>query len=439
MAEPATDALRPATGEADTTLPEQGAVPAGTFHAFRYPNYRLLWLGNAFTATAQWVQNTTMGWVVYDLTGSGSMLGAVNGMRIIPTLVLSPVAGVVTDRFSRNRVIAVSQVALFTFTFALATGLALHAIDVWHLFLFAFLVAVANTFNMPARQTMVFDVVPRAVIPNAVALSNVAMSVSRTLGPMVGGLLIVWLGPANNFYLQGCAYLAVMVTVLQIPLPPRDLRRQRRSFFRSMADGYAFAARDPQARLLLLMSVISPLFLIPMHNALLPIFAKRVFQSDAAGLGILLAAIGAGGVLGGVLAASLSGVDRRGLVQLAALLVFSLSQALFAAVGAATGNLLASLPLLVLAGVAESVFNTTNQTVLQLVAPDHLRGRMASVLQVGPLLIPVGSLAAGTLADSVGAPLVGMGFSFIAFAIGLVVLVCSPRMRALRLSGLAQR
>ncbi len=161
MAEPATDALRPRAAASDAALPADDAGPIGTFHAFRYPNYRLLWLGNAFTSTAQWVQNTTMGWVVYDLTGSGSTLGAVNGMRIIPALLFAPVAGVVTDRVSRNRVIAISQVALCVLTFAVAALLALHTIEVWHLFLFVFLAAVANTFNMPARQTMVFDLVPR--------------------------------------------------------------------------------------------------------------------------------------------------------------------------------------------------------------------------------------------------------------------------------------
>src|SRR5262245_27993818 len=174
----------------------------GTFHAFRYGNYRLLWLGDVLTAAAQWTQQTTMGWVVYDLTGSGQILGAINAVRVIPTLFFSPVAGVATDRFSRNRIIAVSQFTMFLLTFAVALGLAFHQIQVWHLFLFTILVGTAQTFNMPARQTFVFDLVPRRVIPNAVALSWLAFSLARSIGPAVGGMLIVLFGPADNFFLQ---------------------------------------------------------------------------------------------------------------------------------------------------------------------------------------------------------------------------------------------
>lgn len=418
--------------------PDDGPIEnIGTFYAFRYRNYKYLWVGSAFTSAARWIQNTTMGWVVYDLTGSGSLLGAINGMRTLPTLMFSAVAGVASDRMSRNKIIAFSQLGLFATTFMLAAGLAFHVVDVWHLFLFVFLVTLADTFNMPARQTMVFDVVPRSVIPNAIALNNIAMSVTRAIGPMLGGFLIVLLGPANNFFIQGCLYLCVMTTILAMRLPPRQGGGRHRSFFRDIAEGYRFVAGEPQARLLVIMSIISPALLIPTHQ-LLPIFTKNVFNTDAGGLGILLSAIGAGGIFGGLLTASLSRVDRRGLMQLIALFVFSLSHTTFAVVAATTGSLWLSAPFMALGGAAESVFNATNGTVLQLMAPDHLRGRMASVLQLGPLVMPLGSYLAGTAADHFGAPPVSMVFSLTAFSIGFSLLLFSPRMRNMRLSSLGQ-
>ncbi len=407
------------------------------FYAFRIPNYRLLWVGNALTSVAMWIQQTTMGWVVYDLTGSGSLLGGVNAVRTIPTVLMTPIAGVASDRISRNAIVATSQVALFLCTFLLAVALMLNKAEVWHLFAFSILAGAANAFNMPARQTMVFDVVPRNLLPNAIALSNLAFSVARTIGPMVGGALIVAFGPANNFFIQSFAYLGVMITVLMIRFPARNQApSKKQSFFRDMAEGYSFAFKDPQARLLIFMSVINPLFLIPLHLALLPIYAKTIFEGGASSLGIMLGAIGFGGFFGGLLTASLNKVDQRGLLQIIALLIYSLSQAAFSIVGAVTGQLWLAVPFLSLAGAAESLFNTTNQTVLQLLAPDHLRGRLVSVLQLGPMIMPLGILNAGIFADIVGAPTVGAALSFMAFAVGVAILIFSPRMRNLRLSQL---
>jgi MFS family permease len=168
----------------------------------------------------------------------------------------------------------------------------------------------------------------------------------------------------------------------------------------------------------------------------MPIFAKDVFGSGASALGILLSALGAGGMVGGLLTASLNRVDRRGLLQLYAIFICSLGQAFFALSGAATGSLWLGTALLFLAGVGGSMFNTTNQTVVQLMAPDHLRGRIASVMQVQPLCMAAGTLAAGALADVIGAVPTAAIFNFTAFAIAMGVLIFSPRIRDLRLSSL---
>jgi MFS family permease len=408
----------------------------GTFHAFRFPNYRLLWLGNAFTSAAMWIQQTTIGWVVYDLTGSGSLLGAVNSCRTLPSFFIAPLSGVTADRFSRNRIIAVSQASLFVVTFLLALSLATHVAGVGHLFAFALLTGVANAFNMPARQTLVFDLVPREVIPNAVALSNMAFSTMRTVGPMLGGALIVLFGPANNFFVQSCMYLAVMTTVLLLRVPPRRQPNGRRSVFREMLEGYGFIARTPQARLLMLMSVIPPTLLIPIHQTILPIYAKDILDAGASGLGLILAAIGFGGIFGGLLTASLNHVDRRGLLQLGALLVLGLSEAAFCVVGALTGSLWLAVGFMALAGAGESLYNTTNQTVLQLLAPDEMRGRISSALQIQPIFMSIGAITMGTAADRLGAPLVGTTAALAAAILGALILAGSSRMRRLRLSQL---
>ena len=412
--------------------------PISTFYALRYRNYRLQWSGDLFTSAAQWIQQTVVGWLVYDLTGSGQILGSVNLMRSVPILLVSPMAGAATDRIPRNRIIAVSQLAMATLTFLVAGLIISGRLQVWHMFVFTLLVSSAQTFNMPARQTFVFELVPRRVVPNAVALSWAAFSLARSVGPAVGGGLIVLFGPANNFVLQGVAYLLVMSTVLMIRnTKPREVRPPR-SFFKGMRDGYAFALSDPQARITLVMSLISPMFMIPLHMALLPIFAARVFDSNAAGLGVLVGSIGFGGLFGGGLTAALGRIDRRGMLQLVALLVMSGAEFAFCVVAGLTGSLWLAVPCLVVAGTAESLYTTTNTTVLQLAAPEHLQGSMAGVLQLSFLVMPIGGLIAGTAADHVGAPLVGAVLTATAFVCGVAILLLSPRMRNLRLSHLTR-
>src|SRR5688572_14696027 len=134
--------------------PAESSERIGTFYSFRFPGYRLLWLGNAFTSGAMWIQQTTIGWVVYDLTGSGTLLGAVNSCRTLPSFFVAPLSGVTADRFSRNTIIAISQLSLFTVTFLLAVALAINLASIGHIFAFALLTGVANAFNMPARQTL---------------------------------------------------------------------------------------------------------------------------------------------------------------------------------------------------------------------------------------------------------------------------------------------
>jgi len=181
-----------------------------TFVAFGYRDYRLLWIGNLCMTIAVWIQATTMSWVAYSLTGTGSTIGVVNAMRMIPTLLMSPIAGVAVDRFNRNKIIAFSQLSLFAFTLLLAIDIYLGALRVWHLFLFALLAGVTNTFNLPARQTFVFDIVPSEVLPNAIALDNIAFSSARTLAATGAGAMIVAFGAGNNFLIQACMYLAIM-------------------------------------------------------------------------------------------------------------------------------------------------------------------------------------------------------------------------------------
>src|SRR5688572_13675583 len=223
----------------------------GTLYAFKYRDFRLVWLGSAFQSAAMWIQLTTMGWLSYDLTGSASLVGAVSSIGNLPQPFVAPFSGLASDRFSRNTVVAVSQALLAVNAVALAFVIAMGWLEVWHLFAFAIAGGTLNAFNNPARQSLVFDVVPRAVVPNAVALSNLAFSSLRTVGPMVGGGLIALFGPADNFIVQAVMYGLVLSTALMLKVPKRPASNTPKHFYRDLVEGYRWALSHRETRILL--------------------------------------------------------------------------------------------------------------------------------------------------------------------------------------------
>jgi MFS family permease len=403
--------------------------------AFRHRDFRWLWCGTFFSTAAQWIQQATLGWVVYDLTGSAALLGAVLGVRAIPLLLLAPLSGLVADRFDRRHALALSQIAPGLVSFAIAALLALERIEVWHLFVFSLVVSSGMVFERTLRNSLVFDVVPRAEAANAVALNTIAFSTTRTLGPALGGLLIAALGPAWNFALQGFTYVGVAVSVLHIRAQLRHGGRKRFAW-RALFAGVGFVAAHPVARCMALLGLLAPLLLIPSVSALMPVFAADVFAVGPQGLGLMLAAVGAGGIVGGAAAAALSRYERVALLQTCALLAFA--WALFGF--AASPNVAWAVVFLLLAGVAEMLLASSTTTSLQMCAPDAMRGQVTSVLPMFPAFIALGSLLAGLATQVIGPRPVVCASAAAAVLLFGALWRFSPVYRAVRMSTLlAQR
>lgn len=406
---------------------------ASTFGALRHRDFRRLWAGTFCATAGQWVQQATLGWVVYDLTHSGALLGAVLAMRAIPMLLLAPVSGLVADRYDRRRALAASQLVVVVISFALAAGLALDRVQVWHLFAFTLLAGVGMVFDRTLRNTLVFGTVPRADVANAVALNSIAFSVMRTAGPAAAGFLIAWVGAAWNFALQGLLYLGVGAVALMINTPHEEARRvSHATALADMKEGLRFAATHPVARMMVLLGMVPALLLIPSFSALMPVFAVQVFATGPEGLGLLLSAVGAGGVVGGIAAVWTARIDRVGITQSLALLGFAVSLIGFAL---STDFVLASL-FLMGAGIAEMIHMSSNVTALQMCAPQQLRGRVASLLPMFPALMAVGGLISGIGADLIGAPATVVVTALAAVAIAGISWTRSRALRSLRLSKL---
>lgn len=370
-----------------------------------------------------------MGWVVYEITGSAVLLGAVLGMRAIPMFLLAPLSGVAADRYDRRRLMQASQALAALVSFAFGAALALGVVSIWMLFVLTLLMGASNVLDRPARFTTAFELVHRQDAVKAVALNTTGFSLMRIIGPALAGYLIAWFGATGSFLLQGILYAASGAMVWLVVFPKRNPRAHERSAIADMTEGLRFAARDPDVRLLFLIGGLPFLLLVPTWSTLLPIYAKDIFEAGPQGLGMLLTSVGVGGTVGGLLANSFGRAERQGRIQVVSILVLGVS------IGglALSPTLPVALFFGLLGGAAEMLHMASNVAALQMLAPEALRGRVSSLTMFYPAFISTGAFIAGPLAELAGARIASLSLAAVAIAAIAAMYAMSPRLRALRL------
>ena len=397
-----------------------------TFESLRHRDFALLWVGIIIMSGGQWLQQVTLSWLLFRMTGSAFQLGLINGLRFLPFLFTSLLGGVLADRMDRKRLMLWTQAYLLLGTAVMAALLLSDQARPWHLFVFTFVSGVGWALTQPVRQAIVPTLVPKADLLNAVALTSSAFNLTRTVGPAIGGLLLVALGGGGNFLVQvGCyAVVLAMVASMRIPPIPVSAGGARVSAWGSMTEGFRYVRAHPLVRNLLILGLAPSLLGMPFAS-LLPIYAEDIYQIGASGLGLLLAASGLGTLGASLGVASLGSFRRRGVVQLVGLGLQGLALVVFGLVH----WLPAALLVLVGAGAAQMTYNTINQTQLQTETADAMRGRVMSLYLLSVGLVPAGSFAAGAAAEVVGAPLTiaVMGASILAVA--LLAFVRLPSIR----------
>ena len=389
----------------------------------------MLWTGSLFSYAGQWIQQASIGWVVYEITGSGALLGAVLGVRAIPMLLLAPFAGVAADRYDRRALMQAGQIMAAAVAAAFGAALALEIVSTWMLFAFTLLMGTTYVLDRPARFTTAFELVPRELGVKAMALNTVGFSLTRVLGPALAGYLIAWVGAAGNFFIQGLLYAASAAMVLRVSIPRRTVARSR-SAWSEMLEGLRYVAHDPAMRALVALGALPFFLMVPIWGTLYPIYAKDIFEAGPQGLGILLTAVGAGGTLGGMIANALGRAECQGWIQGASVLAMC---AALAGV-AASDSFAAAVAFSVVAGAGEMVLAASNMAMLQMSAPEDMRGRVSSLMQVYPALISLGAVVAGPLAELAGVRAATFGVAGVAAASTVLLFAVSPQLRGLKLS-----
>jgi MFS family permease len=372
----------------------------GTFRALRHRDFRLLWIGLLVSLTGSWMQSVAQGWLVLHLSDSAFQLGLVGFCQFLPVLLLALPAGVAADRLPRRVTLLWTQAAAMVFALVLAVLTWLDVIRVWHVALLALAAGAAGALDIPVRQSLLQDLVGREDLPNAIALNSLAFNASRMIGPAIGGTLLAFTGEATVFFANGLSYLAVLAAILAMRHRPRVGPAERVSWVGEIKTGLAYAAREPRTRTVLSLVFVTSVFGAP-YTVLLPVFARDVHGLDSTGLGWMMGATGLGAVIGALLIAGRGGRLRAGRTVATAMLLLGLGLVGFAV----TRHLAAALALLVVIGGAMIVQMATSNTMLQLLSPPELRGRIISLYMLAFLgSAPLGSLLAGALASALNTP-----------------------------------
>lgn len=398
-----------------------------TFSSLRHLDYRYLWTGTMLMSAGQWIQQVTLGWLLYELTGSSVLLGVLNGFRTVPFLISSPLAGVAADRMDRRKLLLSSEYVLVGTALAMGALVASGGLQVWHLFLFTLITGSAWSFSEPVRHTLVPNLVPKEELMNAIALHSAGFNLMKVVGPTLGGFLIALFGPAGNFFVQGAAYASVVLTLYLMAVPPTPPQALRASVAANLKEGLAYIWSTPAVFVLLVVDMVPRVFAVP-YQTLMPIFQKDVLGVGPEGLGMLMAAPGLGAVLATLLLATFAHkVKRKELLLPTALILLGVFLVLFAR---ATSF---SLALLVLVGVGgcQIAFMATTNSLLQMTIPDRLRGRVMSIYMLDRGFIPVGSLFAGVTAHFVGAPATVSLMGSVVILLALLVVWRVPLLRQL--------
>jgi MFS family permease len=405
----------PSVVEAPTA--SDAAVPSGylgsktlrrMFAAFTYRDFRIQWLGACTSSIGTWMQIVAQNWLVLSLTSSPFFLGLDAFLQQLPIILFTLIGGVLADRHDRRRTLIASQYVQMATSAALAALMYFQAVEIWHILVLSFLTGCAQAFGGPAYQSLIPSLVDKKDLPNAVALNSIQFNVARVLGPLLFGVTITVFTAWNYsesqamnlcFLLNSLSFLVVVSTLMSLHV--RHIPHTGTTRMRDELKGGLNYVRDHSSLTSLIVLAAATTFLGFAVLTFLPVFAQRVFHEGASTYSHLMAFSGAGSIVGALIVAWLGQFKRMGLV---ALLVQAVYGVLI--IGFAMSRVLwLSDLLLFLTGAALMIVFSTVTSLIQLIAPNEMRGRVMSIYMLafrGGM--PVGSLVSGYLATYIGAP-----------------------------------
>jgi MFS family permease len=404
-----------------------------TFTSLREREYAWYFAGNLAFFMGMQMQMILRGYLAYDMTNSVASLGWIAASMALPMLLAAPFGGVVADRVNKRTLLILTQSIAALASFLLAFLILADYIVFWHLVAISLGTGLVFSFNMPARQALVPDLVPQHKLMNAISLQMGGMNLTRIVAPAAGAMLIAPMGIGWVYMLTTIMFVVAVASEFHLPKEGMVGQVERKAFKHDFTEGFRFIAREPMIRLLMTAALVMPLFGFPVQQ-MLPVFAKDVFHSPEIGLGLLGAASGVGGLAGAMIAANLDNQPHKGrLMFFGGLLMGG-----FILAFAASPNIVFALVFLAAMSVGQMLFQATNNTTIQSKAPPEVRGRVMSIMMMSFGLMPLGVVPVTIAADHIG-PQLSIAISATCLLVVLFLMWgASERLRNLRVMALGR-
>ncbi|MFY0254649.1 MFS transporter [Chitinophaga sp. 30R24] len=388
-----------------------------TFRAFRNRNYALFFAGQSVSQIGTWMQRTAIIWVIYSLTHSAAMIGLAMFAQQFPSFLLSLAGGVVADRYSRYRILLITQTASMLQAILLAVLVLSGHYVIWEILSLGAVLGIINAFDVPARQPMVHEMVNnKEDLANAISLNSAMVNLARLVGPALSGIVLQQFGAGICFTINAMSFLAVITSLLLMHFPPFVPSAVKKKATAELAEGFHYLKQTRGIAMLIILLVCLSLLILP-YDTLVPVFAKAIFEGNAATYGYITGAIGLG-ALGGTffLASTKRGADLRKFL-LGSIVVLGTGLVLFSR---ATSFPLA-LPLAIIVGLGSLTPMSASITIIQTETATHMRGRVMSYVAMAYFgMMPLGSLLIGTISQKIGAPLTMLGQGILAVLIAVL-------------------
>ncbi|WP_435549826.1 MFS transporter [Desulfobacterium sp. N47] len=387
---------------ADKYRPDEQTALKIIFRSLKHKNYRLFFGGQSISLIGTWIQRIAISWLVYKLTNSVFLLGVVGFADQIPTFLLSPLAGVLTDRLNRYHIIIVTQILAAIQALILTCIYFYGIIDIWHIIFLSVFLGSINAFDIPARHSLLVEMIEKKEdLGNAIALNSSMFNSARLLGPSIAGILIAATGEGACFLINALSYIVVIASILKMKIVPRIINKKNTHVLTEIKEGFSYTFGFRPIKFVILLFGLVGLMGMP-YSVLLPVYAKEILKGGSHTYGFLMGASGLGALTGALYLASKNSI--HGLLKIVpwsagifgiGLIIFSLSR-----------YSLLSMVLMVLIGFGLMLQLASSNTLLQTIVDDDKRGRVLSIYIMTLMgSATFGSLLAGGMAKFLGVPL----------------------------------
>ncbi|WP_288425669.1 MFS transporter [uncultured Spirosoma sp.] len=386
-----------------------------TFRAFGSRNYRLYFTGQSLSLLGTWMQKTAVSWVIYSTTQSKLMLGISVFATLFPSALLTAIGGVVSDRYDRYKVLLLTQVLSMVQAILLTAVVYFQADAVWTIIGLSVLLGLINGFDVPARQSLVYELVnDKADLSNAVALNSSMVNLSKLIGPALAGLVIEQFGEVVCFGLNAVSFIAVIGSLLLIKLPAFAPRPHPKNMLGELVEGFSYAKHTESIRFIITRLALTSLLVLP-FTTLMPVYARDIFHGTASTFGLIDSAIGLGAFIGALYLASLKPTANLNNVLAINTFIFGSGLILFSH----TGWYPLALALLAVGAFGMMSQVTITNTLLQTQSDPIMRGRVISLFVMANAgMQPIGSLLAGVVSQHIGVQNTVMLQGLLALGIG---------------------